>query len=210
MLLFENICHILNLLYEIQKGMTSLRWFVITSTFLAVNIDFFVILLFLCQRFTTHQVLGGYLLGLLVLMLVAFLVGQVLLHIFPEWLLGVLGIVPIWAVLHDSDDDPHSISTHSPVITVFLTYLSVCAGCNLSLFLPVLANQSWKTFGMILLYIAGLTTILVYLIAAFGHLRPVQSIINRWGDPLMKVCYVGIGIYVFVDSGLVSHLIHLI
>ena len=116
--------------------MTSLRWFVITSTFLAVNIDFFVILLFLCQRFTTHQVLGGYLLGLLVLMLVTFLVGQVLLHIFPEWLLGVLGIVPIWAVLHDSDDDPHSISTHSPVITVFLTYLSVCAGCNLSLFLP--------------------------------------------------------------------------
>ena len=81
--------------------------------------------------------------------------------------------------------------------------------CNLSLFLPVLANQTWSTFGLILAYIAGLTILIVYLIAYFGHMKPVQTIINRWGEPLMKFCYIGIGIYVFFDSGLVNHLIRL-
>ena len=65
-----------------------MNWLVITTTFLAVNLDFFVILLFLCQRFPTRQVLAGYLLGLLILISAAFMIGQALLQFFPEWLLG--------------------------------------------------------------------------------------------------------------------------
>lgn len=186
-----------------------MNWLVITTTFLAVNLDFFVILLFLCQRFPTRQVLAGYLLGLLILISAAFIIGQALLQFFPEWLLGALGIIPIWTVLHDNDEDLQEFHHHSPIVTVLITYLSVCAGCNLSLFLPVLANQTWSAFCLILAYIAGLTILIVYLIAYFGHMKPVQMIINRWGEPLMKFCYIGIGIYVFFDSGLVNHLIRL-
>lgn len=187
-----------------------MNWLLITTTFLAVNLDFFVILLFLCQRFKTRQVILGYLAGLLVLITASFLIGRVLLQLVPEWALGILGIIPIWAVLHDNDEDPQAIGNRSPFLTIFVTYLSVCAGCNLSLFLPVLANQTWATFGLIIGYISVLTVIIVTLIAFFGKLKPVRVIIDRWGEPLMKLCYIGIGIYVFFDSGLVHHLIQLI
>ncbi|WP_251548150.1 cadmium resistance transporter [Limosilactobacillus caecicola] len=187
-----------------------MNWILITTTFLAVNLDFFVILLFLCQRFTTRQVISGYLLGLAILITAAFLAGQILLKFLPEWLLGVLGVIPIWAALSDNDEDPTTNHQHSPVLTVLITYLSVCAGCNLSLFLPVLATQTWANFGLILAYIGVLTIFLVLLIARFGQLTPVQHVLNRWGEPLMKLCYIGIGIYVFFDSGLVHHLISLI
>lgn len=187
-----------------------MNWLLITTTFLTVNLDFFVILLFLCQRFPTHKVLVGYLLGLLILISAAFLCGQILQKFLPEWVLGVLGIIPIISAFKDDDDEPSNHKTESPILTTLITYLSVCAGCNLSLFLPVLANQNWTSFLLILGYVAVLTVIIVYLIAYFGHRKVVHSLINKWGEPLMKICYVGIGLYVFYDSGLIEHLLKLI
>lgn len=184
-----------------------MNWLLITTTFLAVNLDFFVILLFLCQKYPLQKVIIGYLLGLFILMSAAFFIGQLLSQWLPEWLLGFLGVIPIWTALHDQDETMADLHGHSPIMTILITYLGVCAGCNLSLFLPVLANQSLTTFALTLTYIALLTIIIVHLIALFGHFKPVQAIIKHWGDPLMKVCYIGIGIYVFFDSGLVHHLI---
>nr|WP_087908403.1 hypothetical protein [Limosilactobacillus fermentum] len=39
----------------------------------------------------------------------------------------------------------------------------------------------------------------------FGEQR-----IDRYGEGLMKLCYIGVGLYVFYDSGLVTHLLKLI
>ncbi len=179
----------------------------ITITFLTVNLDFFVILLFLCQHFALRDVLIGYLMGLLILMTGAFLIGQTLQHFLPEWLLGLLGLIPIWTALHDRDEEFQISTQRRPILTTLLTYLSVCAGCNLSLFLPVLANQSWITFALTIVYIGLLTILIVFLINWIRQFQPVQSLIRRWGEPLMKICYIGIGIYVLFDSGLVHHLI---
>lgn len=185
-----------------------MNYWVLALTFLSVNLDFFFILLFLLKQYRFKQVLLGYWLGILSLMTASFLVGKTLATFFPEWALGVLGVLPIYMALHDDDDDAtHKQSRHSPALTVLITYLSVCAGCNLAIFLPVLAGESWVQFGITLCFITILTLIVVWMIREIAEIPVVTKTMNRFGEPLMKVCYILIGCYVFFESGLLHQLI---
>lgn len=178
----------------------------IILTFISVNLDFFVMMLFLLRKYHFTDVLGGYLLGTIFLVTVSFVAGRLLNAVFPEWLLGVLGILPVWLALKKDDD-----STSSPLLTgvggVFITYLSVCAGCNLSLFLPVLLNQPADTFWQLILLVVVITVVAVFAVAGLGSLPLVNRVMEKWGEPLMKSCYVIVGCYVIYDSGLLAHLL---
>ena len=80
-----------------------MNWWVIIATFIAVNLDFFFILLLLQRRFKLRDVILVYQLGVLILVAASYFAGQILAMFLPEWLLGVLGILPIWMALHDND-----------------------------------------------------------------------------------------------------------
>lgn len=112
-------------------------------TFISVNLDFFFMLLFLLKKYRLPQVMLGYLLGNLVLLSASYFIGQALAVFLPEWLLGILGLLPIYLAFHDDDDDDGAKQLSSPVLNVFLTYLSVCAGCNLAIFFT---SSSWTKF----------------------------------------------------------------
>ncbi|WEE35499.1 cadmium resistance transporter [Lactiplantibacillus paraplantarum] len=183
---------------------------ILALTFLSVNLDFFLMLVFLLKKYQLRQVLVGYLLGNLILLTASFFVGKTLTLFLPEWVLGVLGVLPIWLAFHDDDDDAPDRSGRSPVINVLVTYLAVCAGCNLSIFLPVLVGESMLHFLMTLGFIGVLTILVVFIINQVAGISAVQRQITAHGEWLMKVCYVVIGLYVFWDSGLISHLLALL
>ena len=183
---------------------------VLTLTFIAINIDFFIMLIFLLQQFSTIKVMIGYALAVFALLLVGFLVGNVLGKFLPEWILGILGLLPIYMAFKDDDDEAASTVSKSTIYTVFVTYLSVCTGCVLSIFVPVLIGKSWLEFGEASLYLLCLTVLIVLLAKAVESSHWVQSLIEKHGEILMKICYVLIGIYVLFDSGLIAHLIKLL
>lgn len=182
----------------------------LTLTFLAVNLDFFIMLLFLLKKYPFAAVLSAYLAGNLLLMLVSFLAGQLLQAFFPEWLLGLLGFIPIYLALFDDDEEEGKVKGKSPFSLVLFTYLSVCAGCNLAIFLPVLLSESWLIFGETLLYIGMLTVIIVFILRAIANHKVVTALIDRFGEKLMKLCYILIGLYVLIDSGFLAHLYKII
>lgn len=183
-----------------------MNYWLITLTFLSVNLDFFVMMLFLLRRHRFYQVLVGYLLGTLALVLLCFAGGRALAMVLPEWVLGFLGFLPLWLAFHDEDEE---LAAHPRrgIFGVMLTYWSVCAGCNLSLFLPVLVKQPLSSLGMLLLLVTGLTIAAVVVIALISRLPLVVSLLDRFGEVLMKGCYVLIGCYVIYDSGLLAHLL---
>lgn len=188
-----------------------MNWLTIAITFVAVNLDFFFILLLLLRKYSLQAVITGYLAGILILVTASFAAGKFLAAFLPEWLLGILGILPIWMALHDDDDVANGKQTRQHAwLEVLLTYLSVCAGCNLSLFLPVLTSVSPLQFGQVLLMLSVLTILLVCLLKVVGDLPSVNHLMKKYGDLLTKIIYVGVGIYVFFDSGLISHLVALI
>lgn len=187
-----------------------MNWWVLTLTFLAVNLDFFFILLLLLRKFKLRDVIVGYLLGVLILVSASYFAGRILAMFLPEWVLGILGILPIWMAVRDNDEDPDSQGKRNPIMTVLITYLSVCAGCNLSIFLPILTNVSWVHFIEVLVYVGIFTVIIVCLLKMIGEIPVVKHFMAKYSEILMKVVYIGVGLYVFWDSGLISHLIKLI
>ena len=109
--------------------------------------------------------------------------------------------------LHDNDEDPnHQSTTRSPMLIVLITYLAVCSGCNLSIFLPILTGIPLGHFGLALSFILILTILVVILIKEIGKLSPVARFMDKYSKLLMKIIYIGVGIYVFFDSGLIRHL----
>ena len=192
------------------EGSFSMNYWILTLTFLSVNLDFFFMLIFLLKKYKLSKVMLGYLLGNIILLTASFVIGKALAVFLPEWLLGVLGILPIYMALHDDADDDDSKSTQkSEVLSTLITYLSVCAGCNLSIFLPVLVGETVSNFLITLVFIGTLTILVVLLIKLIADIPVVSSVMEAQGEKLMKICYVLIGLYVFWDSGLIGHLLAL-
>lgn len=183
---------------------------VLGLTFLSVNLDFFFMLIFLLKKYHLVQVILGYLLGNLILLSLSYLIGRTLSLFLPEWVLGVLGILPIYLALHDDDDAVGEKQHQAPVWAVLVTYLSVCAGCNLSIFLSVLVGETVPNFLATLVFIGGMTLLVVLVIKLISTVPLVTQVMTKYGEKLMKVCYIVIGCYVFWDSGLIRHLIALI
>ena len=176
-------------------------------TFIAVNLDFFFILLCLVNKYPLRDVIIGYVLGVGLLVIASFLIGKALALFLPEWILGVLGILPIYMALQDNDEEANQQSTtRSPIVIVLITYLAVCTGCNLSIFLPILTGLSTNQFGIALLFILVLTMLVVILIKQVGQIPVIARLMDKYSEKVMKVIYIGVGLYVFYDSGLISHL----
>ena len=186
-----------------------MNYWLLLVTFVAVNLDFFIIMLFLLHRYRTMDVMVGYLAGVLILMILSFTIGKALALFLPEWLLGLLGFLPIYMALHDKDEAAQQ-TDRAPILATLTTYLAVCTGCNLSIFLPVLTGMTFSHFAMALIFIGALAVAVVWLIRAIGELPVVKRALTRYGEILMKVIYIGVGLYVFYDSGLITHLLNLV
>ncbi|WP_413628046.1 cadmium resistance transporter [Fructilactobacillus vespulae] len=183
---------------------------VLLLTFIAINIDFFIMLIFLLKKYPLFKVMIGYALAVLVLLTLGFLMGEILEKFLPEWLLGILGLLPIYMAFKDDDDDEQAESKHSAIYTVFITYISVCAGCVLSLFIPILVGKSATDFGLAALMAVIMSLIIVVAAKVVENNKLVQGVIEKHGEKLMKICYILIGLYVLFDSGFIEHLIKLI
>lgn len=184
-----------------------MNYWILVLTFISVNLDFFFMLIFLLKKYQLSKVIIGYLLGNIVLLTASFVIGKALAVFLPEWILGILGILPIYLAFHDDDDDSKKTEHRSEILSVFITYLSVCAGCNLSIFLPVLVGETIANFLITLVFIGSLTVLVVLLIKVVADIPVVSKVMELHGERLMKICYILIGLYVFWDSGLISHLI---
>lgn len=88
-----------------------------------------------------------------------------------------------------------------------ITYLSVCAGCNLSLFLPVLSTISAVQIIEVIVVLTVLSLLIILLIKAIGNIQSINDLMEKYGEILTKVVYIGVGIYVLFDSGLITHVI---
>lgn len=195
---------------KVILGGLFVNYWILALTFMSVNLDFFFMLIFLLKKNKLSKVILGYLLGNIILLVASYVVGKALAVFLPEWLLGVLGILPIYMAFRDDDDDDKTSDHKSQVLSVMITYLSVCAGCNLSIFLPVLAGETLTNFLLTLVFIGILTILVVLVIKLIADIPAISKVMAAHGEKLMKFCYVIIGLYVFWDSGLISHLIALI
>jgi cadmium resistance protein CadD (predicted permease) len=83
----------------------------------------------------------------------------------------------------------------------------VCSGCVLAIFLPIMIGKSIHDLVITILIIAILVTMIVFIIKLVVTTNLVMKIMNQYGEIMMKICYILIGLYVFWDSGLIHHVL---
>lgn len=189
--------------------MTFSFFAMLVISFVGVNLDFAVILVLLLQKHTVKSVMLGYLLGVLVMFGGSFVGGQVLAKFLPEWVLGFLGLLPLYLAFFDDDGDDAEVNQNS-VWAIFKMYLAVCGGCSLSLFIPTLLGQSLLVASVAGGVLVVLTGAIVFLLAKVSHLKIVGELLEKYGEVITKVVYVAVACYVFYDSGLLEHVMRLL
>lgn len=186
--------------------MISVNIGILFFSFISGNLDFFLILVFLLKKHKLKDVVIGYLIGIILILILSYAIGSSLRKILPEWILGILGIIPIYLAFHDNDEENGNLK-YSGIKDVIITYFSTCLGCNLSVFLPIIISENNVAFFYTLVFIGILTVIITFLIKLIMRNQKIINLIDKYGEIAMKVCYVAIGLYVFYDSGLISHII---
>ena len=77
-------------------------------------------------------------------------------------------------------------------------------------FLLVFIKLSLQVFTLGAIFIVLLSVAAVLLVKGIGTVPLVEKTLTNYGEILMKIIYIGVGLYVFYDSGLVSHLVALL
>ena len=181
----------------------------ITMLFIGVNLDFFIILLFLMNRFSFKKTFFGYELGMLIIFIISALAGQTIQVLMPSWLIGVLGLIPIFmGIKGESDNDEDDAPKHSTkgLLAVTLVYVSTCGADNIAVYVPVLATLTFVNLLMTAIYFIILTALSLLLANYVRQLPFIQKIFEKWGAPISRLVYILIGMFVMLDTGFIQHL----
>lgn len=182
----------------------------LTLLFIGVNLDFFVILLFLLKKYSFKATLIGYGIGMLILWFIAAIISQTLHEFIPSWSLGILGLIPIYMALRNGEDEEASeTSQKSAILAVIGVYLGTCGADNMAIYVPVLSSLSITATLLGALYITILMILSTILAQKIDNLPLVGTAIEKYGEIATRIIYVIIGVGVIWESNLVPHLFQL-
>lgn len=186
----------------------------------------FDLLIILMMLFSTldarqhRQIVIGQLMGSLGLIGVSLFLAYVL-HFVPEkWLLGFLGLIPIYYGLKYAltpDDDEEKVARQlakrerrGTALTVALIAFSACGADNIGLFTPFFLTLRLSELLVTLAVFVVNIGLLVVLGKRLSTLPHVHEVFEKWNRPIMAVVYIAIGLMVLVESGTVAHVIAMI
>ncbi|MCO6183992.1 cadmium resistance transporter [Leuconostoc fallax] len=180
----------------------------LTLLFFGVNIDFFILLLVLLQRYHFTSVWLGYSLGVLSSWIIGALLGQTLQLLIPTWFIGLLGLIPIWMGFHDTDSTDKDFKYKSGSLAVFSLYLSACGADNLAVYVPILSTMSLLATVLTAGYFMLLVFLSLIIADRFDKIKVVDHFLQKYGSLTTRIIYIMIGIFVIIESGLIRVIIH--
>lgn len=190
--------------------------------YISTALDLFVILMLLFAKYQSpaakRRIYLGQFLGSWTLIAVSLFFALILRFVPAKWLLGFLGLIPIYfgikSLFEDSDEAAEAqekISQANPqklLSTVALMTFASCGADNIGMFIPYFVAQNTWQLIVVLITFTTCILLLVFLSDRFAHVSLVKKVLERSGKWLMAVIYVGLGVMIIIESGTVQHLIH--
>ena len=184
----------------------------VTMLFIGVNLDFFMILLLLLQKYRFRDNFIGYELGMLIVFAISAIAGQLIQTVIPTWAIGLLGLLPIYMGIKGENDDVNNSSkstSNGGMTAVLLMYLISCGADNIAVYVPVLATMTTAAILLTMVYFIVLTALSLILAYLFGQIPIVKYVFERWGSPISRIIYILIGVFVMLDTGLIQFIFNL-
>jgi len=193
-------------------------------SYLGTTSDYLVVLLLVFAHYGTRAnrrsvIIGAYV-GNFVLVGVALMIAVVLKKVPDEWLLGLLGIIPIVMGIKAyffGDDEESAVKARlgsfSPVQIIYNVILNTVATCgadNLALYVPYFANTDLSFLPAILILFLVVLTIVIFVAKWCAGLQVVSHVFEKYGELFQLVIYIVLGVYVMLEAGTLQHLLALI
>ncbi|WP_082617862.1 CadD family cadmium resistance transporter [Lactobacillus selangorensis] len=197
---------------------------ILTSAVLYAStaIDLLVILMLLFSQHSSKQerrqiYLGQYI-GSYTLIGIS-LIFAFILHYVPEkWLLGLLGLIPIYfgikAVLGSENEAAAAQkkmtarSGKNLSATVALITVASCGADNIGLFVPYFVTLNPVQIGIVLIVFTICIYLLVWISTHCAQFKPIHRVLAKYGDWIMAVVYIGLGLMILWESGTIQHFTH--
>lgn len=176
-------------------------------------------LLFSKYRSAKHrrQIFIGQFLGSSILIGISLFFAFILHYVPAKWLLGFLGIIPvIFGIKYIVGEEDEAAAVDETIErrrdknligTVALVTVASCGADNTGLFVPYFVSLSLPQLLITLVVFTVCIYFLVILGDRFSQVRVVKVFLARFGDWIMAVIYIGLGLMIIIESGTITHFV---
>lgn len=181
-----------------------------TSLFIGTNIDFFILLIPLMKKYGFRDTTIGYLSAVLIMYILSATIGQAIQNLFPVWVIGILGLVPIWFGIRGGEEEAKDRTLKFSILTVSVVYLTSCSADNLALYVPVLSllkNYQIIIYGIYFVILVFFTSVLAYYTS---NIKVIKILFNKFGELITRIIYICMGLFVIFDTGLVDKILSIL
>lgn len=192
------------------------------TAYISTSIDYLIILMVIfgsVNRKERRLVYWGDLLGTSVLVAASLVMAFILGFVPQEWLLGLLGIIPVLMGLRllisgESDDDEVVESQmkkrRNIIMNVAIITVATCGADNIGIYVPIFAQSTVQTLAVILITFFFMLSLFCYVGYLLIKIPKVAEILERYGMYITAIVYIGLGLYIMFESGTVQHLVKML
>lgn len=192
--------------------------------FVATNIDDIVVLTVLfavaargTSRLRGWQIVAGQYLGLITLIAVSFLAALGLTIVPDEWV-GLLGLIPLAIgvlalvrTLRGKDDDDEAESALKAVGLLGVAGITIAnGGDNIAIYTPVFRTMSTTDILITIAVFLILLAAWCLLARAIGTNEKVTEALEKVEHWLVPVVFIGLGVFILIESGTLAHIASLL
>ncbi|VTR77191.1 cadmium resistance transporter [Cellulomonas hominis] len=187
--------------------------------FIATNLDDIVVLTILFAaaargtRMRSWQIVAGQYLGFIALVAASFLAALGLTVIPDEWvgLLGLiplaLGVVALVRTLRGRDDDEAESALRAVGLLGVAGITIANGGDNIAIYTPVFRTMTTSDAITTIIVFLGLVAVWCLTAGLVGTREAVTEALERVEHWLVPVVFIGLGVFILVESGTIGHLL---
>lgn len=197
------------------------------AVFISTSIDYLLILTIIFVQTRTKKgilhVVGGQYLGTAALVVASLLIAFILHFIPEEWIIGLLGIIPIILGVHvatqkerdKEEDEAEEVNKKLETAKAnrlfwTITLITIASGGdNLGIYIPYFASLAGSDFFIVLLVFLIATAILCYIGYKLSTIRLISETLEKYERIIVPIVYIALGIYIMAESGTFTKLISL-
>lgn len=194
------------------------------AVYISTSIDYlFILMIIFSQSYTRKglfQIYGGQYIGTGILVVASLFAAYVLNFIPQDWLIGLLGLIPIFlgvriALLKESEEEEGKVveklekrgSTRLFWVVTLLTIAS--GGDNLGIYIPYFTSLSFSEIIVILIVFFISTFLLCQISYKLAEISFVSETIEKYERIIVPVVFIGLGLYIMVENGTISTLLNI-
>ncbi|PMB94449.1 MULTISPECIES: CadD family cadmium resistance transporter [Bacillati] len=183
--------------------------------YIATAVDLLVILLIFFSRAKTRKeyrdIYIGQYVGSVTLIVVSLFFAFVLNYVPEKWILGLLGLIPIYlgikvAIYDDCEGEKRAKKELNEkglsklVGTVAIVTIASCGADNIGLFVPYFVTLSVTDLLITLFVFLILIFFLVFTAQKLANIPGVGEIVEKFSRWIMAVIYIALGLFIIIEN----------